>query len=228
MTRSSARPLLIAGLLMATLALPAAQSVAQDSGGIATYRNERHGFSLSYPAGQFIALPSATEDGRQFVSKDGSARLLVGTLPNFDNKNLRDYRTFVLNESYPGAKVDYAPLRDTVVRDFRHPQRHGVLSACQLHLRQPQHQQLGRGVSGRPESRLRADHRADPPRLPARQRQLQQRVTRTGAPLEVWVGRIVKERGCKQSLLNRDIPYSSPVIPVLVTGIQPSTSAGAS
>jgi hypothetical protein len=112
MTRSSIRPLLIAGLLMSTLALPAAQSVAQDNVGLATYRNERHGFSLSYPAEQFIALPSATEDGRQFVSKDGSARLLVGTLPNFDNKNLRDYRTFVLNESYPGAKVDYAPLRD--------------------------------------------------------------------------------------------------------------------
>lgn len=111
MTPTSTRPLLIAGLLMATLALPTARSVAQDSGGLATYRNERHGFSLSYPAGQFIALPSATEDGRQFVSKDGSARLLVGTLSNFDNKTLRDYRTFVLNESYPGAKVDYAPLR---------------------------------------------------------------------------------------------------------------------
>ena len=112
MTRYSARPLLIAGLLIGMWALPAAQSMAQDGGGIATYRNERHGFSLSYPTGQFVALPSATEDGRQFVSKDGSARLLVGTLPNFDNKNLRDYRTFVLNESYPGAKVDYAPLRD--------------------------------------------------------------------------------------------------------------------
>jgi hypothetical protein len=112
MTRSSIRPLLIAGLLMSTLALPAAQSVAQDNVGLATYRNERHGFSLSYPAEQFIALPSATEDGRQFVSKDGGARLLVGTLPNFDNKNLRDYRTFVLSESYPGAKVYYAPVRD--------------------------------------------------------------------------------------------------------------------
>jgi hypothetical protein len=93
--------------------LPAARSLAQDGGGLATYRNERHGFSLSYPAAQFIALPSATEDGRQFVSKDGGARLLVGTLPNFDNKNLRDYRAFVLAESYPGAKVDYAPVRDT-------------------------------------------------------------------------------------------------------------------
>lgn len=113
MLRSYLRPLLTAGLLAAAVTSSAGQSVAQDRGTLATYRNERHGFSLSYPAAQFIALPSPTEDGRQFVSKDGSARLLVGTLPNFDNKNLRDYRTFVLNESYPGAKVDYAPLRDT-------------------------------------------------------------------------------------------------------------------
>ena len=113
MTRSLTRPLLIAGLLIATLALPVTRSMAQDSGAISTYRSERHGFALSYPTGQFIALPSATEDGRQFVSVDGSARLLVGTLPNFDNKSLRDYRTFVLSESYPGAKVDYAPVRDT-------------------------------------------------------------------------------------------------------------------
>lgn len=113
MTRPFARLLFVAGLLVGPMALSVSQSVAQDSGALATYRNERHGFTLNYPAQQFIALPSPTDDGRQFVSKDGSARLLVGTLPNFDNKNLRDYRTFVLNESYPGAKVDYAPLRGT-------------------------------------------------------------------------------------------------------------------
>lgn len=112
MTRSFARPLLIAGLLAGSMALSVAQSIAQDGGSLSTYRNERHGFALAYPGAQFIALPSATEDGRQFVSKDGSARLLVGTLPNFDNKNLRDYRTFVLNESYPGAMITYAPVRD--------------------------------------------------------------------------------------------------------------------
>ncbi|HET7157046.1 MAG TPA: hypothetical protein VFI87_16920 [Hyphomicrobiaceae bacterium] len=113
MSSSYLRSVLTAGLLAAAVTSSAAQSVAQDSAALATYRNERHGFSFSYPAAQFIALPSPTEDGRQFVSKDGTARLLVGTLPNFDNKNLRDYRTFVLNESYPGAKVDYAPLRGT-------------------------------------------------------------------------------------------------------------------
>lgn len=112
MTRSLSRPLMIASLLASTVTSAATPSVAQDAAGLATYRNERHGYTLSYPTAQFIALPSATEDGRQFLSKDGTARLLVGTLPNFDNKNQRDYRAFVLNESYPGAKVDYAPARD--------------------------------------------------------------------------------------------------------------------
>lgn len=113
MMRALARPFLIAALLVGTIGSTATVAAAQDRGDLTTYRNERHGFSLSYPAAQFLALPTATEDGRQFVSKDGNARLLVGTLSNFDGKNLRDYRTFVLSESYPGAQVDYAPVRDT-------------------------------------------------------------------------------------------------------------------
>jgi hypothetical protein len=70
-------------------------------------------FSLTYPAGQFLALPAATPDGFQAVSRDGKARLLVGTLANYDGKSLGDYRTFILNESYPGANVTYAPVRET-------------------------------------------------------------------------------------------------------------------
>ena len=113
MTRAFARPLLFAGLLLGTTGLFAAQGVAQDSGGLATYKNDRHGFSLSYPAAQFIALPAPNEDGRQLLSKDGKARLLVGTLANFDNKSLGAYRTFLMAESFAGAKFDYAPVRDT-------------------------------------------------------------------------------------------------------------------
>jgi hypothetical protein len=113
MTRAFARPALIAGLVLGTMGLAVAASAAQEGAGLATYRNDRHGYSLTYPTAQFLALPVATEDGRQFVSKDGNARLLVGTLPNFDSKSLSNYRTFVLNESYPGAQVTYAPVRDT-------------------------------------------------------------------------------------------------------------------
>lgn len=81
---------------------------------MATYRNERHGFSLSYPAGTFAAgPPTANDDGRVFVSRDGSARLLAGALANADGINLRDYRALVLQRSYQGAAIDYAPVTST-------------------------------------------------------------------------------------------------------------------
>lgn len=47
-----------------------------------------------------------------FVSRDGNARLLAGALPNIDNKSLRAYRDFLVNASYRGAQIDYAPVRD--------------------------------------------------------------------------------------------------------------------
>ena len=113
MTRAFAQPLLIAGLLLGTTGLAAVEASAQDKSGLATYRNERHGYTLSYPTAQLIAFPAATPDGLQFVSKDGKARVLVGTLANFDGKTLKNYRTFLLNESYPGAAITYAPVRGT-------------------------------------------------------------------------------------------------------------------
>ncbi len=112
MTRTPAKPLLIAGLIAGAMGLSAAETAAQDRAGLATYRNERHGFTVSYPAAQFVALPAATEDARLFVSKDDKARLLVGTLPNSDSKSLSEYRSFLLRESYAGAKMDYAPVRN--------------------------------------------------------------------------------------------------------------------
>jgi hypothetical protein len=106
MTLPSVRSLLAATLLT-TSALAAA---AQD---FATYRNERHGFSLSYPAGAFAQGPDRSADGGVFVSSDGNARLLAGALPNDGGMGLRDYRALVLQQSYPGAAIDYAPVRDT-------------------------------------------------------------------------------------------------------------------
>ncbi len=82
---------------------------AQD---VATYRNDRHGFSLNYPAATFTPTPGG-DDGRVFVSSDGAARLLAGALPNADGMSLRDYRSLVLQQSYPGAVIDYAAMRDT-------------------------------------------------------------------------------------------------------------------
>ncbi len=72
-------------------------AVAQEQGGLSTYRNERHGFSLSYPAGTFAPqLLPADAEGRVFVSRDGQARLLAGALPNADGASLSDYRALVL------------------------------------------------------------------------------------------------------------------------------------
>jgi hypothetical protein len=113
MARALARRFLVLGLLAGTIGSMAGAAIAQDSGGLAAYRNERHGFSLTYPTDRFLPLPVATEDGRQFVSKDGKARVLVGSLANFDGKSLRAYREFLLRESYPGADITYAPVRDT-------------------------------------------------------------------------------------------------------------------
>ncbi len=117
MTRAFARPALIAGLLLGIAGLANVAATvpvtAQDTGGLVTYKNDRHGFTLTYPSARLTAFPPATPDGLQFVSKDGKARVLAGTLANFDGKSLQDYRTYLLNETYPGAKITYAPVRDT-------------------------------------------------------------------------------------------------------------------
>lgn len=109
MASALARLLLASGLV----SLSALGAAAQDRGDFATYRNDRYGFSLSYPAATFTPLPSPANDGgRVFVSRDGNARLLAGALPNPDGMALRDYRSLVLQQSYRGADVDYAPVRD--------------------------------------------------------------------------------------------------------------------
>ena len=115
MTRTLHRQLLIGGLVAAAVGLAGSGAFAQArmGNGFATYDNDKHGFSLIYPTGQFLALPVATQDGFQAVSKDGKARLLVGTIGNFDGKTLADYRKFLLGASYAGANVTYAPVRDT-------------------------------------------------------------------------------------------------------------------
>jgi len=96
--------------LVIVSSVAAVAATAQD---IATYRNDRHGFSLSYPAATFTPQPPpAGDDGRVFLSRDGNARLLAGALPKADGMNLRDYRSLVLQQSYPGAAIDYAPMRD--------------------------------------------------------------------------------------------------------------------
>lgn len=126
MKHQTTRTLLLSALLTGTMILIAEQSMAQDRmmmakdramaardrAMVASYRNEKHGFTLAYPTDRFLALPPAGDSARQFVSRDGNARLLAGALPNSENRSLREYREFLLNASYPGAKIDYAPVRE--------------------------------------------------------------------------------------------------------------------
>ena len=86
---------------------------AQGAEETATYLNQRYGFTLSYPTARFRPQEPLSEEGRVWVSHDGNARLLAGALPNADGMNLRDYRELLLKQSYPGAELDYAPVRDT-------------------------------------------------------------------------------------------------------------------
>ncbi len=111
MARRKFRPLLL--LIAGTVAAGSVASRAMAQEQFSTYRNDRHGFALSYPTDRFLPLPVSNEDSRQFVSKDGNARIAVGTLPNFDGKSLREYRAFLLRESFAGADVTYAPTRDS-------------------------------------------------------------------------------------------------------------------
>jgi hypothetical protein len=115
MTRTVSRLALIWGLIAGSLGLAADGAPAQSKRGpeYKTYVNAKHGFALTYPTDEFTPLPMATPDGFQAVSKDGKARLLVGTIANFDEKSLEEYRTFLIAASYSGAKIHYAPVRGT-------------------------------------------------------------------------------------------------------------------
>jgi hypothetical protein len=106
---------LVGSLIAGSLGLAAAGASAQGMRGpeYKTYVSAKHGFALTYPTDEFTALPMATPDGFQAVSKDGKARLLAGTIANYDGKTLDEYRAFLIGASYPGAKIHYAPVRET-------------------------------------------------------------------------------------------------------------------
>ena len=116
MTCLSTRPARLAGLLAVVAGLGAAATAAQGyapSEEVATYLNKRYGFTLSYPTARFTPREPLSEEGRVWVSHDGNAKLLAGALANADGMSLNEYRAFLMKESYAGAEIDYAPVRDT-------------------------------------------------------------------------------------------------------------------
>ena len=104
-------PLLACGLLPG--AAQPAGAVSEPPGDWTLYRNARFGFMIAYPTRLFAPDPEReSPDGRAVVSADGRARLLVGAFENADRLSLQDYREFLLRESYAGASIDYAPVKD--------------------------------------------------------------------------------------------------------------------
>jgi hypothetical protein len=77
----------------------------------AEYRNERYGFSLRYPADVFtVERTTEAGDGQAFVDREGSARLLVGTLPNESKHTPAAYQDYLARHSYPDYRIDYRRL----------------------------------------------------------------------------------------------------------------------
>lgn len=105
---------LVSVLVLATLVgLAPASSAGTSVGDWTTYRNARHGFTIAYPTARFPEDPAnESEDGRLLVSKDGVARLLVGAFSNAESSTLDGYRTYLIENNYVGAQIDYAPVRD--------------------------------------------------------------------------------------------------------------------
>ena len=85
--------------------------LAQEHGAWIDYRNERFGFGLRYPAEVFeVDGRSEAGHGQSFTSKDGTARLLVGTLQNADGHTPSTYLQYIARHSYGGFTVGYRRL----------------------------------------------------------------------------------------------------------------------
>jgi hypothetical protein len=99
-------------LLIALLgALPPAALAQADDLGWTEFRNERFGLALSYPAEVFVSQRSSKSgDGDLFETPDGKGRLLVGAIENTERFTPRSYQTFIARQSYPGLRIDYAPV----------------------------------------------------------------------------------------------------------------------
>lgn len=77
-----------------------------------TLTHDQLGFQIAYPATVFAPSGSvSSEAGRVLVSADGRAKLLIAAFDNEDGESLSAYRAHVLETSYAGAAIDYAPVR---------------------------------------------------------------------------------------------------------------------
>jgi hypothetical protein len=102
--RSRVLPL---GLLLCALGGEVAAAQAQ-AAAWTTYRNERFGFSLSYPSHTFKETrTSQGGDGVLFVAPESGAKLLVGLFQNAQGYTVKSYQEYVARHSYGSYRLDY-------------------------------------------------------------------------------------------------------------------------
>jgi hypothetical protein len=99
----------VAAILGAGLLAGAQQAHAQ-SGEWVNYRNERFGFTLSYPANVFIPQPPpANGDGQTFLTGDGRAKVVVYATANDEGYSTENYRKTILKDFGGYDQMDYSP-----------------------------------------------------------------------------------------------------------------------
>lgn len=91
---------------------PSGAAAQQKIGEWSRAEDPRYGYLIAYPANVFTPREGPAQEGGQvFVSRDGRAKLLIGTFLNEDGATLEEYREQILTENYAGALLDYAPVR---------------------------------------------------------------------------------------------------------------------
>lgn len=79
-----------------------------------TYRNERFGYTVSYPSSVFTPQPpSENGDGQTFLAADGKAKIVVYGTINDERFTPTQYRSTILKEFAGYNEMDYSPRGKT-------------------------------------------------------------------------------------------------------------------
>lgn len=78
-----------------------------------TFRNDHFGFKISYPPDFEIGAGKQDSFRRLLVSVDGRAHLVISSGYVPETMTIASYRSELMRGPYRGARLDYAPLRET-------------------------------------------------------------------------------------------------------------------
>jgi hypothetical protein len=111
MIRAPKQIALIAGSIT-LMVLPANAAGSVQFADWTTVTSPAYGFAISYPASLFTTEGGKiSQDGQVLVSRDGKAKLVIGAFSNEDGLTMQDYRAQILEQNYPTATLDFAPVR---------------------------------------------------------------------------------------------------------------------